>query len=305
MFVSDGINDREDHFEPGSPFWRVNREMLLGLAGMRALLMEIAHPLIAAGVAGHSDFYRRPLKRLYQTMRQMTRITFGNRKAVVRAVRHINRCHRSVHGTLAESSGKYRAGCPYDADDPHLKLWVLATLIDSSLCFYEVFVARLTLQEKESYYRDSRRMGRLLGVHPRIMPACYSDFSLYMKAVLEGDTLIVTHDTRRVAGALLGNTLFGRVAKLLSFASVGLLPEKLREAYGLPWEAQNQQRLLQIASFSRRWRRRLPDIVCVNPHASLAEVLWRARRLLSKLQRSGRQSSTASSHHLPAPREER
>jgi len=43
-------------FSSASPFWQVNREMLLGLAGMRALLMEVADPLIAAGVAGHSDF---------------------------------------------------------------------------------------------------------------------------------------------------------------------------------------------------------------------------------------------------------
>src|SRR5688572_20784800 len=107
-------------FSSGSPFWQVNREMLLGLAGMRALLLELAHPLIAAGVAGHSDFRKRPFKRLYRTMRLMSCITFGSRKAASRAVQRIGQCHSSVHGELRQPAACHSSGSTYDANDPQL-----------------------------------------------------------------------------------------------------------------------------------------------------------------------------------------
>ena len=90
--------DSDRLFSPASCFWQINRELLLGLAGMRALLMELAQPLIAAGVAKHSDFRKRPFRRLYRTMRLMSCITFGSRKAASLAVQRIHQCHSSVQG---------------------------------------------------------------------------------------------------------------------------------------------------------------------------------------------------------------
>src|SRR5262245_42704960 len=110
-------------FSPASPFWQVNREMLLWLAGMRALLMELAHPSIAAGVADHSDFRKRPFKRLYRTMRLMSCITFGSQKTATRAVRQIGQCHSSVYGEIKESAGCHASGSSYNANDPELKMW--------------------------------------------------------------------------------------------------------------------------------------------------------------------------------------
>ena len=97
-------SDSDRLFSPASPFWQVNREMLLGLAGMRALLMELAHPLIAAGVAEHSDFRERPFKRLYRTMRLMSCITFGSRKAARLAVQRIRSVPQFCAGGIAATS---------------------------------------------------------------------------------------------------------------------------------------------------------------------------------------------------------
>ncbi len=257
-------------FTPGTPFWRVNREGVVGLAGMRALLMELAHPLIAAGVARHSDFQRRPLRRLYRTMIQMSRITFGSRRSAAHALQHIQRCHRRVRGTLDESSGACSAGRGYDAEDPDLKLWVLATLIDSSLATYELFIAPLTAEEKESYYKDGCKLGRLLGIPTTLMPGSFSDFSLYTKSMLDGNTLLVESDARRIADSLLGSSLLGGVVRHASFVSIGLLPQHLREAYGLTWDERRERRLLRLASLWRNSRPYLPEVVCVNPHAWLS-----------------------------------
>src|SRR5262245_56700428 len=201
MMRADRHSDRL--FSPASPFWQVNREMLLGFAGMRALLMEVAHPLIAAGVANHSDFRKRPFSRLYRTMRLMSSITFGRREAASRAVQRIGQCHGSVRGELRQPAGCHPSGRGYNASDPQLKLWVLATLIDSSLCLYELFVRPLSVEEKESYYQDSRRMGLLLGIASARMPVDYGSFVAYLQTMLSEGTLAVGAPAREVAAALL------------------------------------------------------------------------------------------------------
>src|SRR5881628_1191039 len=141
-------------FSPDSMLWRVNREGLAGLAGPRALMMELAHPLIAAGVDRHSNFKRDGLGRLYRTLRAANDLTFGDVSAARHAARHIQRCHVQVAGTLQERVGSLPEGTSYYADDPHLKFWVLATLIDSTLLVHDMFIRPLAEDEKEAYYRD-------------------------------------------------------------------------------------------------------------------------------------------------------
>src|SRR5215468_10763545 len=112
-------------FSPSSTFWRVNREIVSALAAPRAVLMQIAHPLVAAGVADHSQFRKHRFARLYRTSLAAAAITFGSRDFALRAVRTINRKHQLVHGVLREQAGIFPAGTPYNANDPELKLWVL------------------------------------------------------------------------------------------------------------------------------------------------------------------------------------
>src|SRR6185503_14157007 len=270
-------------FSSASPFWQVNREMLLGLAGMRALLMELAHPLIAAGVAKHSDFRKRPFKRLYRTMRLMSCITFRSRKAASLAVQRIHQCHSSVQGELRQPAGCHPSGRAYNANDPQLKLWVLATLIDSSLYLYELFVRTLSVEEKESYYQDSRRMGLLLGIVSAGMPADYGSFAVYLQTMLSGGTLVVSAQAQEVAEALLAGPLRGRIVRAASFVSIGLLPKDLRVAYGLSWNESQQKRLLKLAAICRRLRPWLPDLLCVNPQAWLTEICSAPKRVATEV----------------------
>jgi uncharacterized protein (DUF2236 family) len=54
-------DDRFGLYGPASEAWRLNREatILLG-AGPRALLLQLAHPLVAEGVDQHSAFRENP-----------------------------------------------------------------------------------------------------------------------------------------------------------------------------------------------------------------------------------------------------
>src|SRR5262245_35463255 len=149
------IDPTRSLFGPQSLSWRVNRETALLLGGGRALLLQVAHPLVAAGVAAHSQFERAPLQRLWRTLDLTLTMVFGNAADAVAAVRQVERVHAHVRGRLAEAVGPFRRGTRYDANDPALLLWVHATLVDSALVAYERFVGPLSRTERSAFYDES------------------------------------------------------------------------------------------------------------------------------------------------------
>ena len=267
------ISDR--YFTPASLFWQVNREALMVLSGPRALLLELSHPLIAAGVAEHSDYKRKPLSRLFRTVGVMTAINFEADSRARKALDHTRRCHAPVQGRLTEDVGPYLAGTPYRADDPLLQLWVVATLIDSVLVAYQHLVRPLTVAEKEAYYVGGRRLARAFGIPPELTPPAYEDFEVYVDAMLRSDALTVGPAAREVVSALFAPTLLGPAIQLSSFISIGLTPPRLREAFGLRWSEADQRRLQWIGRVSRRLRPFAPAPLVVHPQALLAE--WRVK----------------------------
>src|SRR4030088_212014 len=139
-------------FEEESITRRVNRENVLLLGGGRALLMQLAHPKVAAGVDEHSDFRAPPIRRLRRTIRMTMAIVFGDRETALAAARAVNLVHAKVSGT------------DYHALDPELLLWVYATLADTALVTYETFVERLLPREREDFYQEFKLLGELLGL---------------------------------------------------------------------------------------------------------------------------------------------
>src|SRR5205085_462622 len=131
---------------------RVNSEGVLGLGGGRALLMQLAHPAVAAGVADHSDFETDPFGRLRRTLEAETTLVFGTVEEAHATAARIRAVHERVTGP------GYRAG------DPDLLLWVHATLVDTALQLHSRFVRPLGRDEAEAYYQESTRLAELLGV---------------------------------------------------------------------------------------------------------------------------------------------
>src|SRR4030081_1974480 len=77
---------------------RVNRENILLLGGGRALLMQLAHPKVAAGVDEHSDFRSHSIRRVRRTIRRTMAIGFGDRETALGAARAVNQVHANVRG---------------------------------------------------------------------------------------------------------------------------------------------------------------------------------------------------------------
>jgi len=262
-------------FGPGSVTWRVNREAVLLLGGGRALLMQVAHPLVAAGVAGHSDYQRDPLGRLQRTLELTLTITFADAARAIRAVRTIERVHARVHGTLGAEISPFARGTVYDANAPDLLFWVHATLVETALLVYQRYVGSLSVRDRAQYYEESKITARLMGIPNHLIPARYADFKLYMTGMLQGPLLRVGSAARAIAASILRPPLprITRPAFWLTGAmTIALLPPVLRQRYGLAGRrAPNivAQSLAWITPPMLPW---LPNALRLMPHARQARA---------------------------------
>lgn len=198
-------------------------EPLVGLAAGRALLMQLAHPGVARGVAEHSDFAERPLARLFGTLDFLLITTFGTPEQVARIAAKVRGIHTAVRGE------------GYSGNDPGLQMWVNATLIDSALYVHETLM-RPGDTDPEEYYRQARVVAEVLGCPLEEQPPDLAAFRAYMDETLA--SLEVTGAAREVARAVLWpRKLRALFPALMVFRLVtaALLPERLREEYGLPW----------------------------------------------------------------------
>jgi uncharacterized protein (DUF2236 family) len=250
--------------------WQVTRETALLLGGGRALLLQVAHPLVAAGVAAHSDFRRRPLDRLWRTLDLMLTLVFADAGAAVCAVRAIEDVHSRVRGALPSARGPFPRGTLYDASDPALLLWVYATLLDTALVVYQRFVGPLTREARSRYYEESKAALRLFGIPDATIPPTLVAFEAYVDEMVHGDVLAVGPESRAIADSILHPPLWPglrEVVRGLHLVTVGLLPPPLRQRYDLAWGAVGERVLEAFATVTRATLPIVPDLVRVMPHA--------------------------------------
>src|SRR5690349_3139217 len=199
-FLADlSTSDDAGYFTPGDAIWRIGGELGMLLGGGRALLMQVAHPLVAAGVAQHSGYREDPWKRLAGTMNSVWAVVFGTRAQADRAAARVRAMHRKVNGTLPEPMGPFPAGTHYSALDPDLLLWVHATLVDSALLVHSQWIGKLRRAEQEAYYEDAKTLARLFGTPPAVIPPTLADFRHYMEEMLESEKICVTETARDIA----------------------------------------------------------------------------------------------------------
>jgi len=134
----------DGYFAAGSTLRRLHRERLVLFSGVRALLMQACDPLAVVGFQRHSIIFDDPQTRLQRTDEWMSRIYFGAAAEAEEAGRVVQAMHRRVKGKTPADYGPIPKGTPYDATDPALGLWVLATLADSAVVYYERIFGRLS-----------------------------------------------------------------------------------------------------------------------------------------------------------------
>ena len=201
---------------------RVRREWaIFVLMGQRSLLMQVAHPLVAAAVREHSDYRRKPLQRLAHTFDLSMKLFTGTEAEAREAAKVINGVHRHVKGS------------DYDARDPALGKWVWSSLVDGSLVGHELFVGPLTSGEKQAIFDTYCSRVALIGVAADL-PDTVEGVRQYVDQMIDSGAVHAGPAAREIARAILGPSLPG-LYPLTSYLARATLPESLREQYGLRW----------------------------------------------------------------------
>jgi len=259
------LADRTLTSPPSAVSRRINAERLVILGWVRAILLQLAHPLIAAGVAEHSTFRAgtpAALGRLHQTIGAMLALTFGDEPARETALEAIRSIHRRVHGALRTACGPFPAGTPYSAEDPALLLWVHATLIDSIARVYDRLVMPLTDADRDAYCADAVDVAVALGADSGRVPRSWRALQTYLDAHYASGAIEPCTQARELAAALL-------LTPVLRLVGAGLLPDRLRRAYGFEWNPRRERAFRAALTVLRVARRMTPRRV----------AWWRAARL--------------------------
>jgi uncharacterized protein (DUF2236 family) len=243
---------------------RVNAERIVVLSWSRAILLQLAHPLVAAGVAEHSSFRHGRLtaaRRLHQTIRAMLALTFGDDAGRTRALDGIRAIHRRVNGRLPEAAGIFPAGTPYSAEDPDLVLWVHATLLESIPQMYGFVVEPLTPAARDTYCDEAAPIAIDLGARPADVPRTQRDLERYLDRAYASGTIAVSAQARELAETVLAPP-FASALPLLPgvnrLVTIGLLPEAIRTQYGFAWSDADDRRLARVLQRLRTLRRATP-----------------------------------------------
>jgi uncharacterized protein (DUF2236 family) len=247
------------HNQPASDstVWKLHREVVLLAGWGRAILLQIAHPLVAQGVADHSGFAAERwarVGRLKRTVGAMLALTFGTPEESAAAAAGINRIHDRVHGRLPQPAGAFSSGSNYSAHDPALLAWVHVTLVDTFLLTYERFVGPLTAAERDRYCREACHTAPLLGIPPDALPHTADELFTYMERMLASGEIAVTDTARRLADEIVSCALPWPAWPFLTMArlpTIGLLPRSIREAYGFEW-TRGQERALGVLAAAVR-----------------------------------------------------
>jgi uncharacterized protein (DUF2236 family) len=233
------------YFAPNSAIRRIGRESILMLGGGRALLMQAAHPLVAAGIVDHSSYAADPWRRLARTMAALYTIVFGTRAEADRMGAIVRGVHARVQGE--------RDGRRYAASDPELMLWVHSTLVDTGLAMYETYVGPFSAPVAAEFYEQMKTVATIFGAPTDMHPPTLVDFRAYQREMLERE-LRVGEDARAVARSILEPPVPAALrpaARGLVLQNIGLLPEPLREQYGLRW-SRTRRVLFNASSRSAR-----------------------------------------------------
>ena len=255
------------HLTRAEPFvgdglaWTIHRERVLLAGWGRAILLQLAHPLVARGVAEHSRFSHEPwawVRRLDRTVSAMLALTFGPAESAHAAAARINGIHDRVHGRLDHGAGGLSAGAAYSAHDPALLTWVHATLVDSFVLTYRYFVGPLESAQADRYCAEASGIEAMLEIPAGRLPRTEAELGSYLDGMLASGAIEVTDTARGLARQVLEppvpwalRPLLRPLLRVAALPAIGLLPAPIREAYGLPWSA-GRERALQVMAAAAR-----------------------------------------------------
>jgi uncharacterized protein (DUF2236 family) len=266
---------------PQSVTWQFSSDVRLFFAPLYALLLQVAHPTVAAGVRDYSDFEKRPLERLLRTIDYLVLLQYGGPEAAV-VGRRLRELHKRFKGIRPD-------GRPYYALERGAYAWVHATLLETYVRAHEHFGRQMTRPQLERFYREYIGLGRLVGLREGDLPETWEGFRVYFERMVDRElgpnatVDRVLEVARKPAGpelSVLAELVWRAArlpaARLMYLGGVGLLPADLRERLRIPWSSRDERRFRRLAASSRALERILPaSLKIFGP----TQLRWRQRAI--------------------------
>ncbi len=244
-------------FGPGTVIWRIDREAVIFLGAGRALLLQLAHPWVAAAIAEHSRTFADPVGRFHRTFDIVFAMVFGSLDRALSSSRQLHRRHGMIVGAMPETVGPFAAGSRYSANDVAALRWVHATLVETALMAHDLVLPKLSAEEREIYWAESRTFGALFGLTEDDLPADWAGFAAYTAAMAQSQTLTVSSAAREIATQIFtGARPWLRPPCWYRALTASMLPERLRTGFGFELDARSADNALRRI---RRVYPKLPD----------------------------------------------
>jgi uncharacterized protein (DUF2236 family) len=272
-------------FGPSSVSWKVNRESALFLGAGRAALLQLAHPWVAAALDQHSTIRTDPLARFHNTFRVVFTMVFGSLGQALAASSHLYQLHTRIQGEVPESVAAYPQGSRYSANEVNALTWVFATLVESALLAHDSVLPALSGQERDAYYEGSKTMAALFGIPANALPADWSGFEAYNRAMWASDELGVNALSRELAHRVLhGRGSWVPVPAWYRALTAAWMPERLREEFALKYGKREEDGAARARRWLPQWYGRLPAALrFVGPyHEARARIRGRPPGLLTR-----------------------
>ena len=249
----------------GGVTWRIAGDARLFAASGYALLLQVSHPSVGAGVTQHSNFKQEPWGRLVRTLDYTSSMIYGGPDLAWEVGRRIRQMHRGLGGVRPD-------GQPYHALDPEPYAWVHATLAESILRGHRLFCSpALSPGEVEVFWAEWRRMGRLIGVSAEDLPTDSPGLVAYFDHMVENqlenteaarDVLASLHDPAAPPVWWMRESIWRLLrwpgTRAGSLATLGLLPPALRNRLGIVWSPSDERSFQVLARIARTVRPLMP-----------------------------------------------
>jgi uncharacterized protein (DUF2236 family) len=252
LVAADAVSPLAGIFGPASMTWRINRESIIFLAAGRALLLQLAHPWIAASIAEHSRVPADAMVRFHRTFKVVFAIVFGTMDQAFAAARSLHHRHSQVAGFLPETVGPFKADSRYYANNISALRWVHATLIDSAIAAHDLIFDPLTAEDRARHYRESQLFAGMLGIPRGALPADYKGLEAYTHAMCQSEILTVSAAARQLAKQIFGGGSWVRVPVGYRALTASLLPDRFRTDFGFDYGAAERRAGERMVASVRR-----------------------------------------------------
>jgi uncharacterized protein (DUF2236 family) len=251
---------------PHSIVWRRAGDPRVLLTAGYALVLQVAHPTVGAGVSEHSSFREDPWGRLLRTLDAFYALVYGGPEAAAETGRRLRAFHRTIKGVATDERR-------YHALEPEAYAWVHATLADAIVRGHGRIGEPLAPPDRERFWAEWRAVGRLLGVRAGDLPNDWAEFEVYVERMLR-DRLERTTAVDEVLETLadpgppplplpvrVGWPVAGiPLGRALVLVTTGMLPPLLRERFGLGWSRAQALELDVLARALRAMTPALPGV---------------------------------------------